>query len=83
MLFASRRDMEDALTPIQKNMQDGKLGSLKVDPESLKVQQEEGKVTEQVVISSWSLLLSLCIKFPLSYNCSLHCRCSVRAQLYV
>ena len=49
MLFASRRDMEDALTPIQKNMQDGKLGSLKVDPESLKVQQEEGKVTEQVV----------------------------------
>ena len=40
MLFKNIFEDEKALTPLKKAIQDGKLGPLTVDPESLKIKKD-------------------------------------------
>ena len=40
LLFKKRLEDEKALTPLKKAIQDGKLGPLTVDPESLKIMKD-------------------------------------------
>ena len=47
LIFNTELGDEDALAPLKKGLEDGKIGSLSVDPHSLKVMNEvEGRLVQ-------------------------------------